>query len=128
VQLAALQSVVSAEVPGVLVARSHLDLAVSSGPTWSSFDTGHRFRQKADHPLMSFASTSERYLLVTGLQRANAAEHASSGFASSSRHQRSESTWPVVYRATYVPPSPFLTTSTVCSSDHLVGLFRPTAT
>jgi hypothetical protein len=29
---------------------------------------------------------------------------------------------------TYVPPSTFLTLSTVCSSLHLVGLFHPTAT
>ena len=123
----ALQSVVCAEVSTCWVGRSHRGLTVSDGLMWSS-----RRRQP---PSSSKPGSSSRELHLSFRALSSRARPSPLGAerlpwssVSSSRHRLAESTSGGHPFPAYVPPSTFLTSSTVCSSANLVGLFHPTTT
>jgi hypothetical protein len=77
----------------------------------------------------SARSSSSEYLRYRTCREPFGSKLAYPGFCPSSRPLRSASTCREhIPSARYVPPSDFLSPSTVCSAVRLVGLFHPTAT
>jgi hypothetical protein len=100
-------------------------LLVSEGPTGLSPTAVPRKLAPRVHPLVSFASPTES--TVRTRPSSLDERHLPWGFVP----HRDISRWSPRARASqarFVPPSTFLTSSTVCSSLGLAGLFHPTAT
>jgi hypothetical protein len=124
----ALQSVMSAAVPGLLVARSRHELAVSRRLHGLSAtpapDSNIRTGSSSPELHVPFRVHSCCHLPDTRKHRAPPL-----GSRSPSRHKHTESTnCRGFHTSTIGPPSAFLALSTGYSSAHLVGLFHPTAT
>jgi hypothetical protein len=125
-EFAAVQSLVC---PGVPV---YLD---STAPaSTSSFPRDPAVLRRCRHPprVTATESSSRRLRAPSETVRLSlpgrARQAPSMGSHTSSRHQ-DRSPLPASFpRPTYVPPSAFLTPSTVSSSAHLAGLFHPAAT
>jgi hypothetical protein len=77
------------------------------------------------HPLVRFTSSSEFVITLCPLDAALSSEHLPWSFSSPSRHKPSESTLVASSHLASVPPSAFLTLSTVCSSLVPRGFISP---
>jgi hypothetical protein len=127
-ELAALQSLIDAEVLGVLGYLIPLASSLFPVAQWFSLNVGPRSIYKDRvHPLLSLTSPTECIAAchLLGHPRVpNASYRVSFPIATRARrvHKRR------VPKPDYVSPTAFLTLSTSYSSTGLAGLFHPTAT